>query len=676
MMNYKSKVAIVIFEIIFLFSTISYADDPYYLLAELAETRRHYEAVNLDKVKAELFLENYGKTFEELKNAYHELNDLKKRVSSILKKNLIKSILRLGLDTIDQIQTCTDLAGKTVKKIILTLGTEAVINVAQDSYTSPYSVAVGKLSEQATKTYPELKRINEIIRMNSIDIKFEMLKSGEDPSSLGETGIIYRKLVMILEATEDAQKKLYELRKDLDKTKAEVLASMPKLIEQEERLRKRIEELTERYNKLPSKGNIVELEKQQLEAENIASVVNKIKPKPVFVENKEKQEELKASLLVQLKSIISKKRFESSEIWGTIRDKELGSYFDVKILPKTEYEIKTISVDDLRVFINIGPNMIKDYEKVISIAKDYIEKYSNLIKATEAEITSILEQLAGLGDTEGRKLAYDFFKEVGGYIAKLKNFCNVMEKNIEVLNENLSNYKKEFSKRLDMASLYQSNFVTDAENVLNAAVDTVSKAENTLKAAADIGIKVDTPGYLEIRIIPEMKNEVKKMFNGGATTNEVKKYINKKKEEILKVYDLATKAINAERIRNNMVNELDAKYPDINTIYLEFREDGLRDVYKEFNDKYTEYITSSKHIDNMTKINSLSKELFKIGDTLNDLLIVVNKIEDINRKLVNVFEKEGYSKGMDKKAESKCSRSKRRSFNNISKPNCSFIRYS
>ena len=651
-MSSKRLVLIIGFQflIISLFSTRLWcAEDLSYLQAELAETRRKYEVVHLERAKAEQFLNNYEKNFEALKNAYHELDELQKKVSDILKKNLIKSMLKLGLETVDKIETCTDLAGKSVAQIIAILGTAAVGDMMQDRFSTPYSVAVGKLSEEVTKTYPELKRVNEIIRMNSVDIKFEMLKSGEDPSSLGETGIIYRKLVMILEAIENAKKKLYDLRKELERAKQSVLSSIDKIVAEDERLKKRMDELQERFQKALAEVKTAELEQENIKIESIASFVSNVKPKYVVITKEDEKSKLKASLLAQLENIINKKRKKSSEIWGIV-DEKIGSNLDLKIFSKSVEEVKSCTVEELRNDIELGPKIIKDYKEKISIGTDCINEYSKLIDSAKTEILPILEQLAGLGDTEGKELAKNFFKETGRYVVKLENFTTTMEENIKVLQKNLNKYKTEFTERLNKAKIYQDNFLTDSEGVINAAIDAATKADNAVKTAAKLGIKVDTPGYLEIRIIPEIKTEFKKMFNEGKNIDEIKEYINKKKKDLLNLYDLVTKAVRARKLRDNMAKDLIAKYPDIGGLHITFREEGFKDVYKEFNDKYTEYVTPPNVVDNMLKIDSLNKQIFDILDNLNDLLVVLNKIKDINTKVSEVFEKEGYSKGMDKMA--------------------------
>jgi len=223
----------------------SFAEDLYYLEKELQETQRKINPIADSIIKMEAFLEAYPKRRDDLKKVYDELNDLKDRLEDILQKNLIKSTIALGIETITKIQFASGLYGQTIVGLIKECGMEYVGDVLEDDASSPYNRSVKKLSSDASAILPELQKFQWMMSLTAGEWRGLMRTTGEFKDD-EEKGMLYRRFQVTLEEIDKHKRRIEDLVRELDSAKNAIESQLPALYEQSETLVKKKGELQTR----------------------------------------------------------------------------------------------------------------------------------------------------------------------------------------------------------------------------------------------------------------------------------------------------------------------------------------------------------------------------------------------------------------------------------------------
>ena len=144
------KLAILFLLLVLSFSSSLYAEDIGYLKSELEEASRHYNAILLTIQKEQAFLDSQKPGQEDLRKAYLELEEYRKKLVDTNKKNMLKASISAGLNIVSIVGLVN--AGNAVvtsvtKGLIylsVSVGSEALSMAAQAylNYDAPYNAKV------------------------------------------------------------------------------------------------------------------------------------------------------------------------------------------------------------------------------------------------------------------------------------------------------------------------------------------------------------------------------------------------------------------------------------------------------------------------------------------------------------------------------------------------------
>ncbi|MDD5634393.1 MAG: hypothetical protein PHW46_03855, partial [Candidatus Omnitrophica bacterium] len=526
------------------------AEDVYYLENEIRETEAKYKIVHTDLARMDNFLKSYDNMSGALNKALDDLNDLDQKMKSILQKNLIKSTLKLGLETYSKTTLVLGFAAQSVKTIIVACAVEYASDQMQTSFSSTYARVVSGLSKETTSVAPELEEVQKTLEMDAIDVKIKVMRGGEDPEELGETGLIYRKFYYVQEAIEKAKKKLSELSKTLSKTKEEMEKAVPDVKEEDERLLKRLNELKERLNK--AQKEIADKKSEEIKSDAEQKGKISASPAPVSYADEEARQALIAQYQSQFTGIIKKNRAELEKIGqdftnAATKASGLDNYNPFQNIdvssplpdPLSDKEIKGDHPQALQNAVKFYQFQVDLKKKLKPVVDEYVKAYEAFLPSFKSEITPVISVLWGLGARPDLFEVEHITNSVAAQTIILPQVSDRMEKETEIYSKNIDKLKAEFDREAVQAATFSTEFSTEAANTINTVTFAIDKAKAAIKNAESCGFK--NRGVASNYFSNEIRSEAGKMLAEGKTGAEVRSFLEKQRDKFMGVYEPAAK---------------------------------------------------------------------------------------------------------------------------------------
>jgi len=638
-------------------------EDIYYLENEIKDVQRQLAPVDAETGRADKFLKEYNANVAALQDAYNQMDDLETRQRSLLQKNLIKSTIVLGLETYGKINLVMGFYQQSVKKIILAIGSELISNEMQSSFSSPYKVAVKGLSEDAQKLLPEIKEIQKTLALSQDEVREAALKEGD---KLGDTGVIYRKFQMTLEAIEKAKKALYQLRKSLDSTKLSVEASLPQLKEIQERLQKKVNELRDRLSKAYRDKEVEQSQALSQEVQSQAQV--KLSPVPMGVSDEEKRRAMVAERQSRLTSIVNGERKKLEEIGQKMNESftTVNQYSGVVFSPLSSGPYVLAAVDySLEDMALMDPLQIRSEQKwyksripenqaYIKKLESFIDQYEGLETDLKDQGIPILNELAGLGAGEGWSGFSDLLKSIVWTYNSAEQFIEKFNKEIEIFKNLDPRFDQAFNKKVSDARSFIGPFETAATNAIEAASFVAKKAN---EAADMYEVYVSRRKNKNVSDIGNVQQEVKSILAAGKGTAEARNLLLQKKAEIEPIYKAFAPLQRLKIQRDNAYSDVvmnfvnTAENANLKTLVAQFPGEGLKDVQGWFEGQYFQFLSSSKINDNLAFGVSYANELFYTINAINDFLPVLALIETADTQIREAYNSLDLKKAGEKRLE-------------------------
>ncbi|MBF0216230.1 MAG: hypothetical protein HQL30_04465 [Candidatus Omnitrophica bacterium] len=643
------------------------AEDAYYLQNEIRETEAKYKIVHDALVRMDEFLKNYPGMVESLGKAYDELDALEKRMRDLLQKNLIKSTIKLGFDTYQKVNLVLGFAQQSIKLIILACACEYASDQMQDSMLSPYKKVVQGLSEGAQKLLPEIAEVQKTLSMDAIDLKIKVMREGENPDDLGETGLIYRKFYYVLEAIENAKKKIYELRKNLDRTKADIDSERPRVAEEDDRLGKRLEELKKRL----SAAEIEMAAKKDGEINSAGKEKGKINitPAPAHVKDEAERQALIASYQTALYNIEAAGRKKFEEI-GAELNKEAKASFKGGNHNPLEGKSSSYALPELlapQVIRGMGPQeltqemnfygvIIKVNDDLLPVIRRYPVEYDNFVSSLKGEATPVMNALAGLGVSPGSyNVEYLTASASSQSISLNKIIARIPEEN-DVYKKNITAMRSEFDNKVSKARGFVQRYSTGAADVVNAAIFAVNKGKAVIVEAKAAGFEDSASAY---RHLAKLRKQVAEMFDSGADGAKVKAFLEEERKKFAVLGEPASRAGHLAALALNTRWQFEEKVnsdPDLGLVRViaeGYPEQGVINPENKYGeDLWDVDMNGNPRVreDIFNKCAEIANASFGVANEINDFISFLPKIDEINLKVRNEFASSDYVTAMGKRA--------------------------
>lgn len=634
-------------------------DDPYYLTNEIRETEFKYTVVHASAEKARNFIAKYGEMTESLKKAYDELDALESKMRGILQKNLIKSTIKLGIDTYGKVNLVLGFAQQSAKLIIVACACEFVGDQMQDSFSTPYSKAVNGLSDEAKKLAPEIEEVQRTLSLSMDEVKAEALKAGD---KLGDVGAIYRKFQMVLEAIEKAKRKIYDLRKKLDSTLNDVKGSLPQIEEEEKQLETRIKDLKERLGKL-YQAKVNELSQPIVQGAKAREQVS-FTPAPMPGLTPEAAREIIDRELSKLYSVVQSGRTElenlNAEYVNAVKQPTYdgGSYNPLEhrtpgmpiFQPIVEKDLKGSDPQSLKAEEEFCKSQIKLNTQLIKTVKEYANRYSALEESIRQKAAPILGVLAGVGGPTNDINLRVLLNSIASMSISLPIMADTLSKEIDILDKNKPMYMQEFNRQAAEAKDFVNEFETECSGTVNAASMVADRANKVIKSSEAKGF-ANPSDYAKVR--NEARAEAGKMLADGVSTSDVRDYLNRKKGPLVEVYEEAAKVPHLVRLRDNTRSAFESKYMSDPRLAMARRfaelypEMGIKDPSVKYSEQYWQYQTNV-HIEELMKVGNIEGNAYFMADSINEFQEFLPKIDDINRRVRELFSGKTYSESARK----------------------------
>ncbi|MCM8761225.1 MAG: hypothetical protein NC938_06455 [Candidatus Omnitrophica bacterium] len=186
----------------------------------------------------EEFLKAYPQRRADLERVYNDLEALKQQLQPILRKNLIKSTITVGFETVTKVKFATGFAEATVLGIIGSCGHEYAMDTLQQMARSPYGRAVKKLSSDASAIVPEMRKFQWELSLSAGEYH-GWLRMTSDVGEDDQIAMIYRRFKNTLDGIEKFQKRIDEIIAELKVTKLKIESEPPELYKENQLLVKR-----------------------------------------------------------------------------------------------------------------------------------------------------------------------------------------------------------------------------------------------------------------------------------------------------------------------------------------------------------------------------------------------------------------------------------------------------
>ena len=192
------------------------------LKTQLAAAEQQFDSVYAAKDAMVYYTNNYAVKMASMQQAFDDLRDLEDRLRTLLRNNLVKSTLVLAYNTYEVADKTINIGIEGVEALLhggfihtvtetsLAAFEEFLPDMLKDrmgcgveELTTAYTVNVRGLRSATLAYLPQIKRVQTILRMSLEDVKAAALK--DDKVDLAETGCIYRKYQMLLDAIDQAE---------------------------------------------------------------------------------------------------------------------------------------------------------------------------------------------------------------------------------------------------------------------------------------------------------------------------------------------------------------------------------------------------------------------------------------------------------------------------------------
>ena len=192
------------------------------LKTQLATAEQQFDSVYAAKDAMVYYTNNYAVKMAAMQQAFDDLRDLEDRLRTLLRNNLIKSTLVLAYNTYEVADKTINIGIEGVEALLhggfihtvtetsLAAFEEFLPDMQKDKMgcgveelTTAYTVNIRGLRAATLAYLPQIKKVQTILRMSLEDVKAAALK--DDKVDLAETGCIYRKYQMLLDAIDQAE---------------------------------------------------------------------------------------------------------------------------------------------------------------------------------------------------------------------------------------------------------------------------------------------------------------------------------------------------------------------------------------------------------------------------------------------------------------------------------------
>ncbi|MCK5686804.1 hypothetical protein KAJ27_21885, partial [bacterium] len=257
------------------------AEDPNYLKAEINELSRKMAPVSNDVVRMQKFMRSYDSQLVSIQNAYHQIDNLKQKLITIRRNNLLKVGMAAFIKIVNLAFSGVGSAGNTIGMLIFNVVNEVGWEIATNKYDSAYNRSVTGLNTYAQDAYLDIKAIQ--VKLNTSIIGWKEYKTSQDSSSnMGDTEAIFNKIQEIIADINTLKPKISKIKKALVKSHREFEQALPELKKLMEQYRLRDKDLNTRLKIALAEHlkNIVDL---SLEKAKIESEKGKIADKPLAI---------------------------------------------------------------------------------------------------------------------------------------------------------------------------------------------------------------------------------------------------------------------------------------------------------------------------------------------------------------------------------------------------------
>ncbi len=175
-------------------------EDPSTLRWRIEDVSNQIAKVDKALAEKERILAELDEQDEKLRVAYLEIQDLDSKVRKLLRTNLKKSTITLAKETYDTITTPFNALEQSVRIIAGHIVKETLMKGMESTYSGTYQANIEGIRDESVELSPKLANVRRDMAKTLEEIREE----ASDGRELGETGLIYRKFRLVLDALEEA----------------------------------------------------------------------------------------------------------------------------------------------------------------------------------------------------------------------------------------------------------------------------------------------------------------------------------------------------------------------------------------------------------------------------------------------------------------------------------------
>lgn len=200
---------------LFLLIPAGTAEDPDTLRWRIHDVSTRHLRVQRTIREKEIILTNLDLQSVRLREAYLQVQGLDEDVKTHLRNNLTKSTIQLANDTFSTISLPFLALEESVVLISAHIIKEIILNELEEDFSGTYRANLDQVSLESAALGPELAAVRRLMNLSLEEIRAE----SSDGQQLGDTGLIYRKYRVVIDALEEAISAIPKIRASIEDIK-------------------------------------------------------------------------------------------------------------------------------------------------------------------------------------------------------------------------------------------------------------------------------------------------------------------------------------------------------------------------------------------------------------------------------------------------------------------------